>query len=176
MHQERLGQHLKNNLSALWVTEIRAALIGIHSVGARALSVSRGILGFQLIANIDIQIPFVLVIWFVREITAYGFSFLNSDYFSQVKHCLLPMGVFRVWTGRKSDGLVTGRELNVKPCDESMNEIIPSASKTEWCSERELCGGDGVKVDCEDRAWICDQSFHFDGVDQGLCKGAFLHG
>jgi hypothetical protein len=37
--------------------------------------------------------------------------------------------------GGETDGFVAGGEVDVKPRDERMDEIIPAAVKCEWCGK-----------------------------------------
>jgi hypothetical protein len=79
-----------------------------------------------------------------------------------------------MWPGGESDRFVAGGEIDVKPCDQCMDEVISSHIKSEWTGEGEVLGGTGIEVESEDRCWIGDYSFDFDCVDKWFGEGSML--
>jgi hypothetical protein len=52
-----------------------------------------------------------------------------------------------VWASRETDGFVAGGEVDVKPCDERMKEIIAFAVEGERCREGQVGGRAGIEVE-----------------------------
>lgn len=79
-----------------------------------------------------------------------------------------------MWTGGESDGFVAGGEIDVKPCDQCMDEVISSRFKSKWTRECEVPGGTGIEVEGEDRCWIGDYGFDLDCVDKWFGESGML--
>ena len=69
---------------------------------------------------------------------------------------------------------MAGREIDIKPCDQCVDEIISSCIKSKWTGEGEVFGGTIVEVESEDRGWIGDYGFNFDCVDKRFGEGCML--
>jgi hypothetical protein len=132
------------------------------------------IVGQELVLDFDIKVALVLVIGLVRQSTFDLLPTFDSKNFLQIEHRLLPVRVFRVWAGRELDRLVACRELNVKPCDDSMDEIATPAVKREVDNKGEILGCDSVQVKGEDAGGISYYGLHVDRVYEGFSHGSGL--
>lgn len=93
---------------------------------------------------------------------------------TEVEDGLLPVGVFCVWTGRESDWLVAGCEVDIEPSDQCMDKIVATAVESELLGEGEVSGRAGVEVEGQDGGGVGDNGFDFDGIDERLGKGGVL--
>ena len=103
-------------------------------------------------------------------------ALLDSQNLSQVEDSLFPVCVFCVWASRESDWLVAGGEVDVKPSDECMNEIVATAVKKKGGGEGEVFGCACVEVKSEDGGRVGYDCFDFDGIDERFSEGGMLEG
>lgn len=99
-----------------------------HSVFTRSLRKASLIRGFQSVINLDIKISLVGGIRLVGQSSLHRLALLDSQYFSQVEHCLFPMRVFRMWACGEANRLVACCEIDIEPCDEGVDEIVSLAA------------------------------------------------
>ena len=84
------------------------------------------------------------------------------------------MGVLGVRTGGEADGLVAGGEVNVKPRDKSVNEIITLDGQLERRAEGKIGGGAGVEIEGENGGGVGNNCLELDSVDEGFGDGCLL--
>jgi hypothetical protein len=145
-----------------------------HLVLARSLGHSSRVIRSKLIGDLDVQVTLILIIWLVLKNSFDLLSLLNSQHITQIEHSLLPVRVFCVWSSREADRLVTGSEVNVKPCDESMDEVISAAVKRIRNGEGQISSCACVEVESKNGSRVGNNSLHFDGIDKGLCERSVL--
>ncbi len=95
-----------------------------HLVLARASRIPCGIGSIKLIIDLDIQIPFVLVIRLVRQESSYTLALFHREHLSEVEHSLFPVRVLGMGACRESNGFVACGEINVEPSNQRVNEIV----------------------------------------------------
>lgn len=71
---------------------------------------------------------------------------------------------------REPYGLVACGEINVEPCDERVDEVIPAAVECKWCGKGQVCSRARVEIKSEDSGGISHNSFDFNSVNKGLCE------
>ena len=147
-----------------------------HLELARSSGISCRVVSVQLIVKLDVKVASILVVGLVGQVSSNRLALFDGEYFSEIEDGLFPMRVLGMWPRGEADGFVAGGEVNVEPGNECVDEVIPLRPYLEGFGESELCSGDGVQVDCEDGAWICDESFHLHRIDKRLAEGRFLHG
>lgn len=86
----------------------------------------------------------------------------------EVEDRLLPVCVLSMRTGRETDRLVAGSELDVEPCDYGVDEVVAASDKIEGAAEGEIGGCALVKVEGENARGVCYDGLDLDGVDEGL--------
>ena len=96
----------------------------------------------------------------------YLLSLLHCQDFPEVEHRLFPVGVFRVWSRRKAYRFMACCEIDVKPSDKSMNEIIPPNIERKRSLERKICRSNGVEIDGLDSSGVCDHSLHLNCINE----------
>jgi hypothetical protein len=79
-----------------------------------------------------------------------------------------------VWASGEADRLVAGGEINVKPGNECVDEIIAAGIKDERSSKSQVGGCAGVEVEGEDGGGVGNDGFNLDSVDEGLGKSGVL--
>lgn len=84
------------------------------------------------------------------------------------------MCVFCVWASGESDRLVACGEVNVKPSNQSVDEVIATAVESEWVGESEISGCAGVEIEGYDGGRIGHNGLDLDGVDEGLGECGLL--
>ena len=90
----------------------------------------------------------------------------NGQSLGSVEHCLLPVSVLGVRTGRELDGLVAAREVDVEPTKESVNVVVTGSVKLEWNLKVEVLFGDRSEVDVPDGARSGSDGLEVDAVYQ----------
>jgi hypothetical protein len=101
-------------------------------------------------------------------------ALLHGQDFPEVKNGLLPVCVLGVWASGEADRLVAGGEINVKPGNEGMYEVIATAVKNERRGEGEVSRCAGVEIEGEDRSGVGNNSLDLDGVDERFGQGSML--
>lgn len=132
-------------------------------------------MSLELIVDLDIQVALVLRIGFVGKEASNHLALLDSEDLTYVEDSLFPMCVFRMWAGGKSDRLVARAEIDIEPCDQGVDEVVPVGPEGELLGECKVCCGNSVEINGEYWARIGDQGFQFDCIDQRLSKSDFLH-
>jgi len=117
-----------------------------HLVLAASLGLSRRIIGGELVRDLDIQITLVLLVGLVLQHTSDLLSLLYRQHFSEIEDGLFPMSIFGVRTGRETDRLVASGEINVKPCNQGVDEIITTAIERKGGGESEIGSGAGIEI------------------------------
>jgi hypothetical protein len=102
------------------------------------------------------------------------FALLDGQDFAQVENGLLPVSVLGMGTGAESNWLVASSEVNVEPCDESVDEVVATAIEDKGRGECEVGGCAGVEIEGEDCGWVGDNSLDFDGIDERFGEGSVL--
>lgn len=139
-----------------------------HLVLAAPLSLSHGIISLKLIRDLDVQITLVLLIWLVIQDTLDLLALLHGQHFTEVEDGLLPVSVFCVRASGEADGFVAGCEVDVKPGDEGVDEIVAADIEGEGECEGEIGGCAGIEVEGYDGGGVGDYGFDFDGVNEGF--------
>ena len=85
----------------------------------------------KFIVDFDVKVSPILAVWLVGEKALDRLSFFDSKNFSEVENSLLPMRVLCVRPGRESDWFVARCEVNIKPGNKSMDEVVSLHSKLE---------------------------------------------
>ena len=62
-------------------------------------------------------------------------------------------------------------EVDVKPGDQSVHEIVSTAVKRKWGGEGKVGGGAGVEIEGQNGGRVGDNGLDLDSVDKGLGKG-----
>ena len=106
-----------------------------HLVCSTSLSLSHWIISLKLILNLHIQISLLHRIRPVIQSSLNLLSLLHRQYFLQVEHCLFPVCVLCVWTGREADGFVARGKVDIEPGNKSVNEIIAADVECEGIVE-----------------------------------------
>lgn len=63
---------------------------------------------------------------------------------------------------------MAGGEVDIKPCDERVNEIIATAVENKGGREREVCSRTSVKVEGQDAGGVSNDGFDLNGIDKGF--------
>lgn len=66
-------------------------------------------------------------------------------------------------------------EVNIKPGDQGMDEVVSLTPKLEWLRKCQFLHRHGVEINREYRAWVGDECLHFHSVDQWFGQGTLLH-
>ena len=69
---------------------------------------------------------------------------------------------------------MAGSEVDVKPCDQGVDEIIPAAVERKWDREGQVSSRAGVEIKSDDSSGVSHNSFDFDGVNKGLRERGVL--
>lgn len=147
----------------------------LHPVEAAALGRTGRVTDIELVVDVDVEVPLVLVVGTVLDAASDSLVLLDGENVTQVEDGLLPVGVLGMRTGGEANGLVACGELDVEPRNQSVDEVAATGSERVRHLEREVGGRDGVKVKGDDWARIGHQRFHLHGVDQGLGESDLLH-
>ena len=126
----------------------------LHSIRATAMCVSGLICRVQLVIDLNIEITFVLCIRFVCEIPCHGLALLDCEHFAKIEDRLLPVCIFGMGAGGEPNWFVAGGKVDVEPGDQSVNKVIPLATKAKGSREGEFSGCNCVEVDCENRTRV----------------------
>ena len=136
---------------------IVAGNVNLHSVFACATRRPCSISGVEFVVDFDVEVSPILAIRFIGKVPLNRFALLDREDFSKIEDGLLPMRVFGVRTCRESDGFVARCEVNVKPSNESMDEVVPLDSELKWLRKGQLRRFDRVEINGENRAGVGDQ-------------------
>jgi hypothetical protein len=101
---------------------------------------------------------------------------LDSEYILEVEDGLLPVGVLGMWAGGEADGLVAGGEVDIKPRDQGVDEVIAGNRELEGNIESQIICGALVKIEREDGSGFGDSGLDLDGINEGLGQGSGLEG
>jgi len=112
------------------------------------------VLGIEVVIDFNIEITFVLCIWLVCEIPRHALALLDCEHFAKIEDRLLPVRIFGMGAGGESNWFVAGGKVDVEPGDQSVNKVIPLATKAKGSREGEFSGCNCVEVDCENRTRI----------------------
>src|ERR1700712_1484584 len=103
------------------------------------LYLSRDILGLQFVGDFDIQVSSVLFIGSILQNTRNVLLTHNSQHVLKVENSLFPVSVLGVGSGGELDRLVTSRELDIEPCNQSVNEVAAASCKLKIHAECKVC-------------------------------------
>lgn len=142
-----------------------------HLVLAHALRIPAAVGGRKVVMNGNVQVAVILLVRLVCHDAGDLLAFLDGQGLAQVENCLLPVRVLSVRTGREADRLVASAELDIEPCNQGVDEVVPSYGQLPLLCECKVLLGDGVQVEGDHRCRICDDSLHLDGVDKRLGQG-----
>ncbi len=70
--------------------------------------------------------------------------------------------------GREADRLVTGCEVDIKPCDKRMHKVIATAGQLKVRIEGEISSRAFVEIEAQDGRWVCHGSLDLNCVNQGF--------
>ena len=165
------------HLTPAWVSYTNTApgRRNIHSVKAAVLGVTNGVRGIELVRDGNIEVTLVLVIRLVLQHSGNNLALFHSKDITQIEDSLFPVSVLGMRAGRESDGLVACGEVDIKPGNQSVDEVVALSRKGEGGLERGVRCLDSVKVKGNDGARVADNSLHFDSVDKRLGKSNLLH-
>lgn len=79
-----------------------------------------------------------------------------------------------MWSSREADRLVAGGEVNVKPCNEGMDEVISAAVKRIRNCEGQVGSCACVEVESKHSSRVRNNSLNLNGIDKGLCERSML--
>ena len=147
----------------------------LHPVEAAALGSTVRVRGLKLVGDGDVEIALVLVIRLVLQDTRDNFLLLNGKDIAQIEDGLLPVGVLGVGTSREGDRLMACTKFDIEPSDHGVDEVAALRRQRKWNLEDQVGRGNGVKVQGDDGARVCDECLHLDGIDKRLGKGNLLH-
>lgn len=147
-----------------------------HLVLALALSGTSGVLGQELVLNLDVKVAAVSVVGLDVQGTLNLLASLHGDHVLEVEDSLLPVGVLGVGAGREADGLVGGGEVDVEPGNKGVDEVIAAGRELEGGGEGEVGNLALVEVQGQDRCGVSNHRLHLDRVNQGLGKSSGLEG
>jgi hypothetical protein len=102
-----------------------------HLIFAFALCCTHRVFGHQVVGDLDVEVALVFIVGLVHKDAAYLLSLLHRQNFSEVEDSLFPVSVFGVWPCGEANGLVACSEVDVKPGDQSMYEVVSSDIKGE---------------------------------------------
>jgi len=142
-----------------------------HLVLSLTAGIPHRILSCKLVCNLYIQISLSDIVGLVAENSADFFALLNGEDFAKVEYSLFPMSVLGMRTGREADGFVAGSEVDIKPCDHGVDEVIALDMEKVFIRECEVFCLTGVEIEFEDLPRISDNGLEFDGIDERLSKG-----
>ena len=111
-----------------------------HVVISHSLCVSFDVIAIKLPCQVDIEISAIFGIWFACDLSFNFLALINSDCAFNVEHCLFPVSVLCVRAGAETDGFVAGSELNVKPRNQSVHEIVATYSEGVWAFKVQVGG------------------------------------
>jgi hypothetical protein len=84
------------------------------------------------------------------------------------------VSVLGVRASRESNGFVACAELDIKPGDESMDEVVATSIERVRLLECQIRSRDCVEVEGDDGARIGDHSLHIDSINKRLGHGGGL--
>jgi hypothetical protein len=171
---QHLEERLKLDRTLAGAMEPKKHTQDSHVILPLALRLPALVLGLKPVRKRDIQIPAILLIRLVLQRTGHLLALLDGQHIVEIKHRLLPMRVLCVRARGELDGLVAGRELDVEPGDERVDEVVAAGGEAVGRGEGEVGRGDGVEVEGEDRGRVGDDGFHVDRVDEGLGHGGLF--
>lgn len=141
-----------------------------HFVTGSSTGTPRHIISLKLVRNHYIQIAFLNLVWLAAENTTNLFTFLYSENFAEIEDGLFPVGVLCVRAGRESNGFVAGGEIDIKPCNYSMDKVVSLNVKEELTRVCKVFGCAGVEVEFEDFVGIGNNGFDIDDVHKRFGK------
>lgn len=147
-----------------------------HLVLGLSLGLSRGVRGLEAVLHLDVEVAAVLVVGADVELALDLLALGDGEDVLEVEDGLLPVRVLGVGAGREADGLVAGREVNVEPGDQGVDEVVAAAGQLEGHVEGQVGDGARVQVEREDGDGLRHGRLDFDSIDQGLGQSGLLEG
>jgi len=147
-----------------------------HAVGALAGAGPGGVVRLELVVDLDVEVAAVLVIGLDEELAGDLLTLLDGEDVLEVEDGLLPVGVLGVGAGREADRLVARGEVDVKPRDQGVDEVVALDRQLERSGKGQVGRGAGVEIEGEDRRRVRNNRLQVDGVDERLGQGRLLEG
>jgi hypothetical protein len=145
-----------------------------HLVLSLSLHVPRAVLGIEQVLDLDVQVAAVLVVRSDIEVAVDLLALLYRQDILKVEDGLLPVGVLGVRASGETDGLVASREVDIKPSNKGVDEIVTAAGELEGDRECKVGDSAGVEIQGKDGHGVSHGGLDVDGVDKRLSQSSLL--
>lgn len=139
-----------------------------HLELALARGVPVGVVRLEGVVDVDVEVAPVLGVGLDLQDARDLLARLDGEHVLEVEDGLLPVGVLCVRAGGEADRLVAGREVDVEPGDEGVDEVVALDGQLEGGGEGQVGRGAGVEVEGEDGHGVGDDRLELDRVDEGF--------